>query len=74
MVTTLSPLDMRIESADLFVSYVNFSICNGAVIAAKFGDPEADLIARQTFSELYPGREIIMLNVDPTGKVGAGIH
>ena len=53
---------MRIESADLFVSYVNFSICNGAVIA------------RQTFSELYPGREIIMLNVDPTGKVGAGIH
>ena len=71
---TPSSLDMRIKSADLFASYVIFSICNGAVIAAEFGDPEADLIARQTFSELYPGREIIMLNVDPTGKVGAGIH
>ena len=44
------------------------------MIAVEFGDPEADLIARQTFSELYPGREIIMLNVDPTGEVGAGIH
>ena len=74
MVTTPSPLDMRIESADLFASYVNFYICNGAVIAVEFGDPEADLIARQTFSEHYPGREIIMLNVDPTGEVGAGIH
>ena len=71
---TPSPLDMRIKSADLFASYVIFSIRNGAVIAAEFGDPETDLIARQTFSELYPGREIIMLNVDPTGKVGAGIH
>ena len=65
---------MLIESTDLFASYVNFYICNGAVIAAEFGDPEADLIARKTFSELYPGREIIMLNVDPTGEVGAGIH
>ena len=74
MVTTPSPLDMRIESVDLVASYVDFYICNGAVIAAEFGAPEADLIARQTFSELYPGREIIMLNVDPTGKVGAGIH
>ena len=59
---TPSPLDMRIKSADLFASYVSFSICNGAVIV------------RQTFSELYPGREIIMLNVDPTGEAGAGIH
>ena len=74
MITTPSPPDMRIEFADLFASYVNFYIFNGAVIAVEFGDPEADLIARQTFSELYPGREIIMLNVDPTGEVGAGIH
>ena len=65
---------MQIESADLVASCVNFYVCNGAVIAAEFGDPEADLIARQTFSELYPGREIIMLNVDPIGEVGGGIH
>ena len=74
MVTTPSPLDMRIETADLVASYVNLYICNGAVIAAEFGDPEAELIARQTFSELYPGWEIIMLNVDPTGEVDAGMH
>ena len=71
---TSLPLDMRIKSADLFASYVIFSICNGAVIAAEFGDPEADTIARQTLSELYPGRAIIIMNVDPIGEAGGGIH
>lgn len=74
LVTIPEPVDTRIESADFVASYVNYYICNGAVIAAEFGDPEADTIARQTLSKLYPGREIVMLNVDPIGEVGGGIH
>ena len=74
LVTTPSPLDTSIESADLVASYVNFYVCNGAVIAAEFGNPDADTIARQTLSELYPGRAIIIMNVDPIGEVGGGIH
>jgi agmatine deiminase len=25
-------------------------------------------------ADLYPGREVVMLNIDPVGEVGGGIH
>ncbi len=30
--------------------------------------------AARTLKSLYPGREVIMLNVDPTGETGGGIY
>ena len=51
---------------------MNYYVCNGAVIAAEFGDRDAE--ARDTLEKLYRGRKIITLNVDPIGEVGGGIH
>jgi len=68
------PKTPRIDSDDFVASYVNYYVCNGAVIAAQFGDRPADAKARETLARLYPAREIIMLNIDPLGEIGGGIH
>ncbi len=68
------PYFRRVESFDFVASYANYYVCNGAVIAAEFGDSETDQIARNALAQHYPGREIIMLNVDPLGELGGGIH
>ncbi len=43
-------------------------------IAAEFGDYQADAAAVATLKKLYPGREIVTLNIDPIGEIGGGIH
>ncbi len=68
------PKARRIKSIDFVASYANFYACNGAVIAAQFGDREADKIAGKALKQHYPGREVITLNVDALGEVGGGIH
>lgn len=64
----------RVQQFDFVASYVNYYVCNGAVIAAEFGDPETDQIAREALARHYPGREVEMLNVDTLGELGGGIH
>ncbi|MGX9355364.1 agmatine deiminase family protein [Roseobacteraceae bacterium S113] len=64
----------RVRSIDFVASYANYYVCNGGVIAAQFGDPETDAIAAKALARHYPGREIVMLNVDPLGEMGGGIH
>lgn len=68
------PYDIRVDSPDFVASYVNYYVCNGAVIAAEFGDKAADEEAAAILSDLYPGREIVTLNIDAVGEVGGGIH
>lgn len=68
------PYDIRVDSPDFVSSYVNYYVCNGAVIAAEFGDKAADEEAAAMLSDLYPGREIVTLNIDAVGEVGGGIH
>lgn len=68
------PTRARIEHPDFVASYANYYVCNGAVIAPYFGDAETDEIAAQALARHYPGREIVMLNVDPLGELGGGIH
>ena len=68
------PEKRRVKSFDFVASYANYYACNGAIVAAEFGDPEADEIARNALSRHYPGREIVTLNVDPLGELGGGIH
>ena len=68
------PVRRRVKSRDFVASYANYYVCNGAVIAAQFGDQQADTIARNTLKKHYRGREIITLNVDALGEVGGGIH
>lgn len=68
------PIDIRSRSRDFVSSYVNYYVCNGAVIGAEFGDDKADGKARTILQQLYPKREIVSLNVDPLGEAGGGIH
>ncbi|MEM1430718.1 MAG: agmatine deiminase family protein [Pseudomonadota bacterium] len=64
----------RVRSRDFVASYVNYYVCNGAVVAAEFGDPETDRVAADALARHYPGREVVLLNVDPLGELGGGIH
>ena len=69
------PSHHRMRHTDDFVaSYVNFYVCNGAVIAPQFGDATTDRIAQLALKRHYPNREIVMLNTDPLGEIGGGIH
>ncbi|MEL6504526.1 MAG: agmatine deiminase family protein [Pseudomonadota bacterium] len=68
------PTRPRVKSYDFVSSYVNYYACNGAIIAPHFGDKETDQIAREALARHYPDREIVMLNVDPLGELGGGIH
>ena len=70
----LEPERRRVKSIDFVASYANYYVCNGAVIAAEFGDHETDAIAKAALQGLYPDREVITLNVDTLGELGGGIH
>ena len=63
------------ENPRLFVNvYVNWYVCNGAVLIPKFGDPRADAAARHLVSGLYPHREVVQLTIDNLAEGGGGIH
>ena len=68
------PVDIRATQDDFVASYVNYYVCNDAVIAAQFGDEEVDGMAREMLQDIYPGRTVEMLNIDPIGESGGGIH
>ncbi|MGB7206606.1 MAG: agmatine deiminase family protein [Anderseniella sp.] len=68
------PVYRRVKSLDFVASYANYYVCNGGVIAAQFGDKDADASAVRALEKHYPGREIVTLNVDALGEVGGGIH
>ncbi|MEJ8559874.1 agmatine deiminase family protein [Yoonia sp. GPGPB17] len=68
------PVERRIDDIDFVASYANYYVCNGAVIAAQFGDDETDRIAVEALRRHYPDREVITLHVDPLGELGGGIH
>ncbi len=68
------PSQRRVKSFDFVASYANYYVCNGAVIAAQFGDRATDAAAKTALARHYPDREIITLNMDPLGELGGGIH
>ncbi|MBK17965.1 MAG: agamatine deiminase [Rhodospirillaceae bacterium] len=74
LVVLPEPTQPRVTSYDFVASYVNYYVCNGGVIAAQFGDHATDSETERKLKRLYPGRELVMLNVDPIGETGGGIH
>jgi len=62
------------ESDDFAAGYINFYVCNGAVIAPEFGDATADRVAKDKLQVLFPEREIVQLNIDGIAAGGGGIH
>lgn len=61
-------------SDDFFASYINYYVCNGAVIMPEFGDEKADRAAADKLKQLYPERDIVMINIDAIAIGGGGIH
>lgn len=55
-------------------SYLNAYVANGAVIGARFGDPERDEAARMALVRAFPGCKIVMLWIDNIADGGGGIH
>jgi agmatine deiminase len=74
IVVVPEPVNIRSRASDFVNSYANYYVCNGAVIAAEFGDDNADAEAARILGQLYPGREIVSLNTDAIGEAGGGIH
>ena len=68
------PREVRSSSRSFLDSYVNFTLVNGAVITAQFGDQERDRACRKTLRAAFPGREVVQLNVDRLHRGGGGIH
>lgn len=62
------------ESDDFAAGYINFYVCNGAIIAPEFGDGQADRAAKEKLQALFPGREIVQINIDGIAAGGGGIH
>ena len=62
------------ENDDFAAGYINFYLCNGAVIAPEFGDPKADGATKATLQSLFPDREVVQLNIDGIAAGGGGIH
>ena len=69
-----SQIREKYANDDFAVGYVNFYVCNSAVIAPEFGDKKADTDARRKLKQLFPNREIIQLNIDGIAAGGGGIH
>lgn len=59
---------------DFAAGYINFYACNGAVIAPQFGDAKTDASTKATLQRLFPGREVVQLNIDAVAAGGGGIH
>lgn len=70
------PRDIRPKYAndDFAAGYINYYVANGVVLAPNFGDRKADAIAAAVLKKLYPGRNVIQLNVDAIAAGGGGIH
>lgn len=64
----------RYANAEFAAGYINFYLCNGAVIAPEFGDVKADRHCRDVLRDLLPGREIVQLDIDAIAAGGGGIH
>lgn len=54
-------------------SYVNHYLCNGAVVLCAFDDP-ADRINAAIFAELFPDREVVLVDARTIFAHGGGIH
>ena len=60
--------------SDFLATYLNYYVCNGAVIMPVFGDQSADDAAASTLGDLHPGRDIVRVTINAIAAGGGGIH
>jgi agmatine deiminase len=68
------PDSVRSGSAEFLDSYVNFVICNGAVVMPQFGDRTKDRDARRAVAAAFPGRDVVQVDIDRLSEGGGGAH
>ena len=54
-------------------SYINHYVCNGAVVLCAFEDPR-DEQAAEILCDLYPDREVVLVDARRIFECGGGIH
>ncbi|PIF08276.1 agmatine deiminase family protein [Janthinobacterium sp. 13] len=54
--------------------YINYYATSSAIFLPEFGDAQADASAKAQYAQLYPGRAVIQINIDPIAAGGGGIH
>jgi agmatine deiminase len=59
---------------DFAAGYIGYYVCNGAVIAQKFGDKKADAKAKQVLQEAFPEHIIEQIAIDGIASGGGSIH
>ncbi|MBL8075593.1 MAG: agmatine deiminase family protein [Nitrospira sp.] len=69
-----APAREQSAHADFAAGYINFYVCNGAVIAPEFGDLRTDAAAKRELQRAFPGRDVVQINIDGIAAGGGGIH
>jgi len=59
---------------DFAAGYIGYYVCNGAVIAQKFGDEKADHQAKKLLQQAFPDRVIEQIAIDGIASGGGSIH
>lgn len=59
---------------DFAAGYIGYYVCNGAVIAQKFGDQSTDQKAFEILSKVYPNRMIEQIQIDGIASGGGSVH
>lgn len=54
--------------------YINYYASSQAIFLPEFGDARADAHTKAQFAQLYPGRAVVQINIDPIAAGGGGIH
>ena len=62
------------ENENTATSYVNCYIANGGVILPRFGTPQTDDAAAETFARAFPTRQIVQVDITDICWNGGGIH
>ena len=74
VVEITQPQTTRGSNDDFLSTYMNYYVCNGGVIAPKFGDRAADAAALTVLQGLFPDRDVVQVAIDPLAAGGGGIH
>jgi len=71
---TPNTINERFGVSDFAAGYIGYYVCNGAVIAQKFGDKKADAIIRRQLQAAFPDRVIEQISIDAIAAGGGSIH
>ena len=73
VVSIPAPDTLRDVEGFVDYSYINHYVLNGAVLLGAFEDPR-DKEAQAMLRDIYPGREIVLVDAKELFKRGGGIH